>query len=450
MERHSERLIEVPIAAMERAVQKALRNAGTPEVAARRAARDLVGNELDGHRAHGLQCLPELVDAIRSGDLEPGAEPGVEKLGPRSWRVQGGKSLGSETAGVVARTLVRGARRQGMASVALTSRNALGRLAAIAAPVAAEGLVVLGFSRSRHSAGKVVPHGGREGRLGSNPLVFAAPANGHGPVVVDMTTSAADEGDVRDRVARRDPLPDGWLVDREGRSVRRGDGLDTDPPNAFLLPLGGRGQGQKGFGLGLMVEILAGVLTGHGLGSDDGDADGAYGAFFVALSPEVAGRDAEAVGHDVEALCAHLRDAGEDGRVEIPGWAERERRGEVVVHGSLALPTGLWLSVLRLAEMPGRGTAQEERPPATLTTARVVAAVRKGPRRLPQTVPRIAPPAERPAAVPQRPALPAAAAARWYPARRPPERTPARVVPGRSGRGEPGEGIAAMSMTRPL
>ncbi len=160
---------------------KALRNAGTPEETARRAAHELVANELDGHHAHGLDRLPELVDAIRSGDLVPDAAPRVERTSPRSWRVAGGRSFGSETAAAVARTLVRGARSQGMASVALTSRNPLGRLAAIAAPVAAEGLVVLGFSRSRHDAGRVVPHGGHEGRLGSNPLVFAAPANGHGP-----------------------------------------------------------------------------------------------------------------------------------------------------------------------------------------------------------------------------------------------------------------------------
>ena len=440
--RAQERLIEVPVGTLETAVGKALRNAGTPEATARRAARDLVTNELEGQRAYGLQCLPELVDAIRSGDLVPDAAPRVEKTSPRSWRICGGRAFGSETAGAVAKTLIAGARAQGMASVTLTGRNPLGRLSAIAAPVAEAGLVVLGFSRSRYSAGKVVPHGGREGRLGSNPLVFAAPANGNGPVVVDMSTSSADEGEVRSRVAHQKPLPDGWLVDHDGTTVRRGEALDTDPPQAFLLPLGGRGLGQKGFGLGMMVEILAGVLTGHAAGSEgDASDDDAHGAFFVALSPSVAGRDEESVRHDVEALCAHLQDAGEGSRVEIPGWGERERRSKMLLHGSLALPSSLWLSVLRLAERPAQALAEPL--PATLTTARVVAAARKGPRRLPQTAPRIEPPA-----APQRPTIPASGRKRQGRG----DRTTARVVPGRRGRrGGAAEGIAAaMSLTRPL
>jgi len=431
------RMVDVPIAEMESATSRALRNAGAGPEAARRSARELVANELDGASAHGLQRVAELVDAMASGDLDPHAEPRVERTGSGSWRVHGGNCLPRDVADHAARALIEGAGGGGMASVAVCSRNSLGRLASIAAPVAEEGLLVLGFARSRRDSASVVAHGGRRGKLGSNPMVFAAPAGepgaDHGPVVVDVATSAASAGEVRSRVARDEPVPEGWLIDRDGNPVHRGDGLDTEPPEAFLLPLGGRSQGHKGFGLALMVEILAGVLTGSRLmGSEPGGGHGSNGsppeadgvdedpgqtdagrepeecAFFVALSPRIAGRDEAAVRRDVESLTRYLEDSGEGSRVEIPGWRARELRRDRLVEGSMALPTPLWTSVLRLAEprAESEDLAAAEAPPATLTTARVVAS-RRRPRR-PLTRPRSdvaspAPPGEVPETPPSEP-----------------------------------------------
>lgn len=435
---HPERMMEVPIARMESAATRAFANAGADAEAARRAAHEVVANELDGASAHGLQSIAELVDAIHTGDLVPDEVAQMERTGDRSWRVDGGRSFPCDIAAEVSRALIDGARAHGMASVAVTSHNSLGRLASIAAPVAEAGLLVLGFSRSRHDGDKVVAHGGRRGKLGSNPMVFAAPAGekgaDHGPVVVDLSTSAASEGEVRHRVARSEPVPEGWLIDAAGNPVRQGDGLDADPPTAFLLPLGGRQQGHKGFGLSLMVEILAGVLTGCSLSGAETE-ERANCAFFVALSPQLAGRDEASVRRDVLELTRHLQDVGPNGsgeasRVEIPGWAARELRQQRLVEGSMALPTPLWLSVLRLAE-PRResdGAEGMEAPPTTLTTAQVVASRRRRPRQ-PLTVPRIGVPDLAPPTT-----TPEAIAAFSRPRRRHP------AV----------EGLAAMVMTPPL
>lgn len=411
------RMMDVPIAEMESATSRALRNAGASPEAAGLSARELVANELDGASDHGLQRVAELVDAMESGDLDPEAEPRVERTGARSWRVNGRGCLPRDVAAEAARALIEGAGTDGLASVAVCSNNSLGRLASIAAPVAEEGLLVLGFARSRRDADKVVAHGGRRGKLGSNPMVFAAPAGepgaDHGPVVVDVATSAASAGEVRSRVARGEPVPEGWLIDRDGNPVHRGDGLDAEPPEAFLLPLGGRSQGHKGFGLALMVEILAGVLTGSRLngsmqggsmqnGSNGHGANGSANgsategedleecALFIALSPRLAGRDEAAVRRDVESLARYLEDSGEGNRVEIPGWRARELRRGRLVDGSMALPTSLWTSVLRLAEPHAESEDLGDSPtvpPATLTTARVVAS-RRGRQRRPLVKPR--------------------------------------------------------------
>ncbi len=429
------RMVDVPIAEMESVTSRALRNAGASPEAAGRSARELVANELDGASDHGLQRVAELVAAMKSGDLDPEAEPRVERTGARSWRVAGGNCLPRDVAAETARALIEGAGADGLASVAVCSNNSLGRLASIAAPVADEGLLVLGFARSRRDADKVVAHGGRRGKLGSNPMVFAAPAGepgaDHGPVVVDFATSAASAGEVRSRVARDEPVPEGWLIDRDGKPVHRGDGLDAEPPEAFLLPLGGRSQGHKGFGLALMVEILAGVLTGSQLSgamrsgstqhaSDGHGANGSAGgsvtegeeleecAFFVALSPRLAGRDEAAVRRDVESLARYLEDSGEGSRVEIPGWRARKLRRGRLVDGSMALPTSLWTSVLRLAEPRAESDGDSPpAPPPTQTTARVVAS-RRGRKRRPLVKPRTevaapAPPGDAAKAPPQIP-----------------------------------------------
>lgn len=433
----SMRLVDVPIGTLQETVVKALRLAGAPAERARKMARDLVANELDGYRDHGLQQVPDVVAALEDGILHPETEPRVEQVTERSWKVDGRGCFASDAGTAVAETLIRGAREGGMACVSLRTDTPLGRLAAIAGPVADAGLVVLGFSNASGDEGRVVPPGGREGRLGSNPMVFAAPcgeplgnhnagtagATDHdgdpartgaratdgenageesnetppGPVIVDLTTSTVSEGEVRDRVARWESVPEGWLVDREGQPVRRGEGLVEEPPTAFLSPLGGRAAREKGFGLGLMVEILAGVLTGAGFsgGAEEEGAD-TRGALFVALSPTVTGRDEGAVRKDVERLARHLQASGQGDRVRIPGWGAGARRRKVVLHGSLAVPTGLWAQVLRLSEPRPEETPATERTvaPPTLTTAEVAARWNDAPRRRPLTANRISPPTE--------------------------------------------------------
>lgn len=138
-------------------------------------------------------------------------------------------------------------------------------------------------------------------------------------------------------------------------------------------------------------------------------------AFFVALSPGLAGRDEASVRQDVLELTRHLQDSGEGSRVEIPGWAARQLRRERLVEGSMALPTPLWMSVLRLAEPRRESDAMVEitAPVADLAAAQVVASRRRRRRRQHLTVPRIgsAGSGHRAAETAERAPLPAAAAA---------------------------------------
>jgi uncharacterized oxidoreductase len=125
-----------------------------------------------------------------------------------------------------------------------------------------EGMIGLATADSGRSPKIVAPYGGREARLGTNPISIAVPSELDAPFYLDMATSAVAAGKIALAVSRNEEIPQGWIVDSEGRHT-------TDPKQyrkgGALLPLGGS-EGYKGSGLAAMVEVLCGLLTGLGFG----------------------------------------------------------------------------------------------------------------------------------------------------------------------------------------
>jgi uncharacterized oxidoreductase len=125
-----------------------------------------------------------------------------------------------------------------------------------------EGMIGLATADSGRSPKMVAPFGGREARLGTNPIAIAVPSDLEAPFYLDMATSAVAAGKISLAAARKEKIPPGWVVAK--------DGSETDDPTELrkggaLLPLGGS-EGYKGSGLAAMVEILCGLLTGLGFG----------------------------------------------------------------------------------------------------------------------------------------------------------------------------------------
>jgi uncharacterized oxidoreductase len=232
---------------------------GVPDGDAAWVARLLVRANLRGHDSHGVIRIPQYVGSIRKGETNPRPAMHVLRDTPTTAVLDGDLGLGQVAARRAAEIALDKAARQGLAAVGIRRANHIGRLADYAELAAERGYVGLVWANAP-TAPSVVPHGGTSRRLSTNPLAVAVPGPDGGVALsVDMATSIVAEGKVRVKRNRKEPLPDGWAIDPAGRSVTDSEAF-YGPPRAGLLPVGGH----KGMALGLIVEVLGGILSGEG------------------------------------------------------------------------------------------------------------------------------------------------------------------------------------------
>ncbi len=232
---------------------------GVPDGDAAWVARLLVRANLRGHDSHGVIRVPQYAGSIRKGDTNPRPAMQVLHETPTTAIVDGDLGLGQVVARRATDVALEKARRQGLAAVGVRRSNHIGRLADYVELAAEQGFVGLVWTNAP-TAPSVVPYGGTSRRLSTNPLAVAVPGPGGGVAIsVDMATSIVAEGKVRVKRNRKEPLPDGWAIDPAGRPVTDSEGF-YGPPRAGLLPAGAH----KGTALGLIVEVLGGILSGEG------------------------------------------------------------------------------------------------------------------------------------------------------------------------------------------
>jgi (2R)-3-sulfolactate dehydrogenase (NADP+) len=204
-----------------------------------------------------------------------------------------------------------------VAALSIAHSYSAGVVGWFVAKLAAEGLVALAFANSSAS---IAPWGGRKAMFGTNPIGFAAPREVYPPIIVDMASSATARVNIVQAAARGEQVPPGWVFDNEGKP--------TTEPQALLAggsvgPLGGA----KGYGLALIVELLAAALTGasfsyqaSSFGTNEGGPPD-VGQLFIALSPKLTG--GEAMGERLEELVGAVE--AQPG-ARLPGDKRHEHR----------------------------------------------------------------------------------------------------------------------------
>ncbi|NJE62110.1 Ldh family oxidoreductase [Thermococcus sp. 21S7] len=239
-------------------VVNVLTKLGVPKNDAEIVADNLVMADLRGIESHGVQRLKRYVDGILSGGINLHPNIRIVREGLSYALIDGDEGLGQVVGYNAMKLAIEKAKDSGVGVVAVRNSNHYGIAGYYALMAAEEGMIGISMTNSRPL---VAPTGGVERFLGTNPIALAAPTNGK-PFLLDMATSVVPIGKLEVYRRKGKPIPEGWAIDGDGN-------VTTDVERVFaggaLLPLGGFGElfgGHKGYGLSVMVDILAGILSG--------------------------------------------------------------------------------------------------------------------------------------------------------------------------------------------
>ncbi|HET6181995.1 MAG TPA: Ldh family oxidoreductase [Acetobacteraceae bacterium] len=259
---------------------------GMPEENAEPTSEILAWADLHGVDSHGISMLPGYDRHRRNGRIRLDARPEIVRETPVSALVDGGGGLGHVPAKFAMEIAIRKARAAGMAAVATRNSAHFGACGFYTLMAAEAGLI--GIACTSAAGIQVAPTFGKAARLGTDPWSFAAPSADGAPFLLDMATTTVAAGRIRNKANEGLQCPPGWVLDAEGRP-------STDPLAAqkggTLTSLGGSPENSsyKGYGLAVMVNILAACLSGSTLITDPLHTKKPQGQdighFFLALDP---------------------------------------------------------------------------------------------------------------------------------------------------------------------
>ena len=249
---------------LERVAFHIYRAEGASEEEARIVAAHQIKANLVGHDSHGVIHIPEYVERIHWGHIVPGASFEVVAESPTTARINGHWGFGFVVTERAMGMAIEKARASNVGAMTVFYQSHIGRLGDYATMAAEAGMIGLITADSGAGPKAVAPFGGRERRLGTNPICIALPSDLEGTVLLDMATSAVAGGKIRLAKSRGESIPDSWVIDKDGNPT-------TNPDDYYqggaILPVGAD-QGHKGSGLSFMVEALSAILTGLGFGID--------------------------------------------------------------------------------------------------------------------------------------------------------------------------------------
>ena len=303
---------------------------GVPATEAAQVAAALIAADLRGIDTHGLACLKDYVAALDEGRIKAQPQIKVTRRFPWAATLDADNGLGPLAASEGMRLAVEAAETFGIGAAAVIRSNHFGAAGVYAAMAAEKGCV--GIVAANASA-VAAPHGAQAPLLGTNPLAVAVPAGNEPPLIIDMATSEGSRKKVRKALDEGRSIPAGWALGPDGQPT-------TDPAAALkgvMLPFGGA----KGSALCLLVDVLAGVMTGAEFGGrvlsvmTNQERESGNGHFMLAFKADAFIEEA-AFARRMEEEIARLRAlpaaAGFDA-VAYPGERSAKKRADRLVKG---------------------------------------------------------------------------------------------------------------------
>jgi len=209
----------------------------------------LVTADMRGMHSHGVTRLKTYYQRCRMGLVDPKGVPAIVRDTPSLLIVDGNNSLGTVSAAFAMEKCVFRAKENGVCFAAVRGGNHFGIAAYYAHIAAQNGMIGIACANGPVAIPAI---GGAQPVLGTSPLAITVPSPEGLPIDLDMATSVVARGKIKLAQKEGKPIPEGWGIDANGRST-------TDPNQVqYLLPFGG----PKGFGIGLIIEILCSCLSG--------------------------------------------------------------------------------------------------------------------------------------------------------------------------------------------
>src|ERR1700745_788075 len=199
-----------------------LKAAGASEEEASAVAVGCVNANLAGHDSHGVIAIPTYIDRVKAGHIVPGAQWTVVQETPTTTVIDGHWGFGFHVNAKAMELTINKAKTANVAACTVFRQSHVGRLAHYPLMAMREGMIGIAAAGSGRSPQHVAAFGGREARLGTNPLSIAVPSDLEAPFYLDMATSAVAAGKIQLAAARGEEIPTGWIVDSDGRQT-------TDP-----------------------------------------------------------------------------------------------------------------------------------------------------------------------------------------------------------------------------
>ncbi len=342
--------VTVDFTTLRQFIAQCLQTAGIPQVDALRVAELMAQADLQGSDGHGVIRLPQYTKRILAKGIntQPKMRIVTERAGMAV--LDGDNGMGHLVVSRAVEIAIEKAKVTGVAWVSTRYSNHAGPASLYARMPLAHDMLSLYFAVG--NANHLPPWGGIDLLLSTNPIAAGIPTGKEKPIVLDMATTVTAYGKVKAKAKSGEMMPEGWMIDRQGKPL-------LDPKRAaegMLVPIGGH----KGYGLALMVGMLAGTLGGAAMGKEviDFNADHETitntGQAILVLDLKAFGEPA-AFKEQADVLIADLRASarlpGVD-RIWLPG-EQSEMRRERYAREGIPISTGVLKELDTLAHDMG-------------------------------------------------------------------------------------------------
>jgi len=256
--------------------------AGIAERDARTVTENLIAADLRGLASHGISRVRVYVDRLQSGQVNKKPEIRILKDLPGLIHLDGDNGLGAVVGLEAMEMCIARAELNGSCVCSVRRANHFGIASFYTMRAVAKGMVGIAASNNPPN---MAPWGGITPMIGTNPFSIAVPAKRHKPLVLDMSSSIVARGRINVAEIEKRPIPEGWAIDREGNPTTNA----TAALQGSVLPFGQH----KGYGIALMVDMLAGILSGAAFSNKVGQLWGNketvqdIGLYFSVVNPAV-------------------------------------------------------------------------------------------------------------------------------------------------------------------